>query len=134
MSVDTLMVARIRGLTSVDALCVDKKIYHQQVLQDATRALKYPCLVYEISDDTPYMELAGPSGVRVATFVWNCYSEVAADIRSFAADIQALAGIVCTEFMWVQVDDTTDNYESPIDLQETGLKFAQLTMQVVYLG
>lgn len=136
MPFDTELVADVRALADVVAIATNKRIYHEEVLQGVAFD-NFPCVAYSLLSDQPVMELAGDnSGYRTATFTFACYSKKSEETRTLAAAIQSLTGTRDKDtgdvIEWIEAEDTTDSFNPPIDLDEKGLKAAEITVVVVY--
>jgi hypothetical protein len=136
---DEVLIGIIRALPDVQSICVGKRIYHQEVLQ-SDKFSNYPCIAYSLLSDSPFRELGGVSGMRIASFTFQSYSKLASDIRSLSESLQALGvapAVVLTgaaPLEWIYVDDTTDTFEPCVDLDEKGMKASEQTITVVYRG
>ncbi len=135
MPYDVELVAIVRALSTVQARCVNKRLYHQSVLQSDPGVINFPAIVYAMQSNTPFMEIDRKVACRTAEFTFDCYSANADDVRAISEEIQSIEPMAHEDvFDWLEAHDTTDGYEPPIDLDASGLKFAQVTVTIVYRG
>lgn len=132
MQYDEELIALVRALTDVQSICTNKRVYHLQVLQANPNNVNFPCIVYNMSANTPFNELDSASGLRKADFQFDCYSELSGQIRTLQTAIDTLNQTLGTLLEWIEVTDTTDGFDFPIDLDERGVKAAQMTVSVYY--
>lgn len=132
MTFDEELIALVRALGAVQSICTNKRLYHWEVLQSNPNSINFPCVVYNMASDSPVNELDGKSGMRKAEFEFDCYSKLTANIRELQGAIDTLNGNAYTVLEWVEVENTTDSFEPPIDLDEKGMKAAQVTVTVWY--
>lgn len=133
---DETLYAAVLALSAVQDTCVLDRLYHWEILQADESFDAYPCIAYNLLTDTPFAELNGVAGIRVAQFTFACYSRNTADVRSLAAAIQSLGNnpTAITGLLYILVEDTTDTFEPPIDMDQKGMKAAELTVHAVYRG
>lgn len=125
---DTELVAAVRALPAFAAV----KVLHE----NAGQGRPSPYAVYRLVSDEPEMELGGAtSGYRRAVFQVDCYAPTAAAVRTLALALQSLTGAAAGPVnQWYETTDTTDDYEFPVDLDERGLRAAQVTILAVHTG
>jgi len=132
MDFDEEIISLVRGLPAVQSICVGKLLYHLQVLQDNPGSINFPAIVYNMVSNTPFGELDEANGMYKADFEFDCYSKLSADIRNLQFAIYTLNQTIGTVLEWIEVAETTDNFDPPIDLDEMGLKAVQMTVTVYY--
>lgn len=134
--------ARIAGIIST-------RVYHMEVFQNVPSESRYPCVVYELSDDIPFNELGTTS--RYYTTIYNVYviSKRSQDLRDIADAIKGFAteefddallateGAVPPDYDYVEagyegvtVDADTENNEFAIEQQELGYKITTLSVSI----
>lgn len=132
MTYDEEVIAIVRALSAVQSICTNKRIYHWEVLASDPNRLNFPCIVYNMSLNVPNNELDGTSGIRTAEFQFDCYSERSSQLRELQEAIDTINQTYTDGLEWIEVAETTDDFEPPIDLNEKGVKAAQLTVKVQY--
>jgi hypothetical protein len=131
MPFDEDLIAVVRALPEVAARCVGRKIYHFEVLM-GEGFNNFPCIAYEMISDIPFMEMNEITDMRSAVFQFTCLSRNSEDIRLMSNDIQQIQPLANAEFDWLETADTTDGFDAPIDLNEIGMKFTQVTVTIFY--
>ncbi len=136
---DERLYTLIRSLPDVAAL-IQGRMYHIEVLQSTaqTPKAKYPCIAYQLVTDTRIGDLAGnrTGSLRRAQFQFLCFATNSADIRTIAKAINDISQDVPTAtgagFEWLEVEDTTDDYEVPFEYDEKAMKYVNLDVYVLY--
>lgn len=133
-------------LLTARADLVESRVYHieQYQMLDTLNKLDgaYPCIVYELLEDSPSLELAADSKFAIATYALTVTSPKSSDIRSIATVIKNMNDAtfiqeVCDAYEninWINVTSDVEGTEFAIEQQEKGLKTSTLTVLFEHWG
>lgn len=126
-----------RFVTMVRGVIDPKKVYHYEIVQKSEgRFSAYPCAVYHVITEAPEPEMNDRSGVRTATFAVMCMSKDDSSMREMTTAIDGLAFsttiATANGFLWIEVENITDEYQTPFEYDETAIKNTVLSIKIMY--
>ena len=121
---------------------INGRVHHLENYQKKDSQITYPCIVYEMIQDTPVdVELSGNSGVYETAFLFTCISRRSDDLRLMADNIKEWSSgefnesiialpVAYPGFGWVDYTDDSEANEFAAQLQEQGYKTTQVMVSI----
>jgi hypothetical protein len=134
----TLSPCVTSGTVENDLVCIIQRalntlsVYHFNAFRQLSANDAYPCVVYERTNDVqldPELD-DGTSGLWVGDF--DVYIATMGDgdlLRAWSVILTNLTGAY-TSNGWLQVTDDLEQYETPVELQETGVMQTRLQFSI----
>lgn len=121
---------------------IQDRVYHIEQYQNldtlgySTGIGVYPCIVYELIEDTPSLELAGDNGFGWATYSVTILAQNSADLRPTAKQLLVMneskfnvdLNTQYTNIEWITVTSEIESQFAAAEQQEKGLKVSTSTV------